>query len=67
MMEKTTQQVWASWAAKQTGDNFQAMLNAQTEDGKYQILANLLREENLRPAPLPKTFPPAAFRVVREA
>jgi hypothetical protein len=31
--------------AKQAGDNFPEMLNAQTEDRKYQILAQLLSPE----------------------
>jgi len=45
MSEKTKEQIWAEWVAKQRGGNFQEMLNAQTEDGKYQILAQLLSKE----------------------
>ena len=45
MQEKTRQQVWAGWVANQSGGNFQEMLNAQTEDRKYQILAELLSKE----------------------
>jgi hypothetical protein len=43
--EKTKEQIWADWMAKQAGDNFPEMLNAQTEDRKYQILAQLLSLE----------------------
>jgi len=32
MSEKTKEQIWADWVAKQGGDNFQDMLNAQSED-----------------------------------
>lgn len=45
MSEKTKEQIWAEWLARQRGGNFQEMLNAQTEDGKYQILAQLLSKE----------------------
>jgi hypothetical protein len=45
MSEKTKEQIWADWVAKQGGGNFQEMLNAQTEDGKYQTLARLLSKE----------------------
>jgi hypothetical protein len=45
MLEKTKEQIWADWVAKQSGGNFPEMLNAQTEDAKYQILAQLLSEE----------------------
>jgi len=45
MSEKTKEQIWAEWVAKQHGGNFQEMLNAQTEVGKYQILAQLLSKE----------------------
>jgi hypothetical protein len=53
MPEKSKVQIWADWVAKQTGDNFQEMLNAQTEDRKYQILAQLLslQLERLKIAP----------------
>ena len=52
MSEKSKEQIWAEWVARQRGGNFQEMLNAQTEDGKYQILAQLLSKEL---APLKKT------------
>ena len=42
MPEKTKEQVWATWISKQTDDHFQEMLDAQTEDRKYQVLAQLL-------------------------
>jgi hypothetical protein len=45
MLEKTREQIWADWVAKQSGGNFQEMLNAQTEDRKYQILTELLSKE----------------------
>jgi hypothetical protein len=45
MVEKTREQIWADWLAKQSSGNFQEMLNAQTEDGQYQILAKLLSRE----------------------
>jgi hypothetical protein len=45
MSEKTKEQKWADWLALQRGGNFQEMLNAQTEDGKYRILAQLLSKE----------------------
>jgi hypothetical protein len=45
MPEKTKEQIWADWVAKQGGGNFQEMLNAQAEDGKYQILTRLLSKE----------------------
>jgi hypothetical protein len=45
MLEKTKESIWADWVAKQDPGNFQEMLSAQTEDGKYQILAQLLSEE----------------------
>lgn len=53
MLEKTREQIWACWAAKQSGGNFQEMLNAQTEDRKYQILAELLSKDlgKLKKAP----------------
>jgi hypothetical protein len=52
--------------AKQHGDNFQEMLNAQTEDGQYQILAKLLRADRLTTAAVPITFPLAAHGAARE-
>jgi hypothetical protein len=45
MPEKTREQIWAGWVVKQSGGNFQEMLNAQTEDRKYQILTELLSKE----------------------
>ena len=45
MMNKTTDQVWADWVATQDVGHFQEMLNAETEDGKYKILAQLLSSE----------------------
>ncbi|HEX4027325.1 MAG TPA: hypothetical protein VHX18_06860 [Rhizomicrobium sp.] len=45
MLEKTKEQMWAGWLAKESAGNFQEMLNAQTEDSKYQILAQLLSQE----------------------
>ena len=42
MIEKTREHIWATWISKQTDDHFQEMLNAQTEDRKYQVLAQLL-------------------------
>jgi len=45
VLEKTREQIWADWVAVQSGGNFQEMLNAQTEDRKYQILAELLSKE----------------------
>jgi hypothetical protein len=44
MSEKTKEQIWADWVAKQGGGNFREMLNAQSEDGKYQTVARLLSE-----------------------
>jgi len=41
IMEKTKEQIWADWLAKQSS-NFQELLNAATEDEKYKILAQLL-------------------------
>jgi len=53
MTQKTKEQTWADWISKQTDDHFQEMLNAQTEDAKYQIIAPLLsrRLEKLKKAP----------------
>jgi hypothetical protein len=45
MSEKTNEQIWADWVAKQSDGNFQEMLDAQTEDAKYQILARRLSLE----------------------
>jgi hypothetical protein len=53
MPEKTKEQIRAGWLAKQSAGNCQEMLNAQTEDGKYQTLGELLSKERgqLRKAP----------------
>jgi hypothetical protein len=51
--EKSKEQIWEDWVAKQGGGNFQEMLNAQTEDRKYQILAQLLSLELGRPKIVP--------------
>jgi hypothetical protein len=45
MPEKTKEQIWGDWVAKQSGGNFQEMLNAQTEDAEYRTLAQLLSKE----------------------
>jgi len=45
MRQKTKEQIWADWIFKQTDGHFQEMLNAQTEDAKYQILTELLSKE----------------------
>jgi len=39
------EQRWADWVATQSIDHFQERLNAETEDGKYKILALLLSDE----------------------
>jgi hypothetical protein len=53
MMKKTKEQLWADWVATQDDGHFQERLNAETEDGKYQILAQLLsrRLEKLKKGP----------------
>jgi len=53
MMQKTKEQKWADWVATQDVGHFQERLNAETEDGKYEILAQLLsrRLEQLKKAP----------------
>ena len=45
MMNKTKEQIWADWVATQDRGHFQERLNAETEDGKYKILAQLLSSE----------------------
>jgi hypothetical protein len=45
MTDKTREQRWADWMAKQDMGQFQQRLNAETEDGKYKILAQLLSSE----------------------
>jgi hypothetical protein len=45
MTEKTKEQIWAEWVATQDIGHFQERLNAETEDGKHKILAQLLSSE----------------------
>ena len=45
MLEKTREQIWADWVARQRGGSFPEMLNAQQEDSKYQIRTQLLARE----------------------
>jgi hypothetical protein len=45
MTQKTREQTWADWVATQDDGHFQKRLTAETEDGKYQILAQLLSKE----------------------
>ena len=45
MTEKTKDQLWADWVATQDMDRLQERLNAETEDGKFKILAQLLSRE----------------------
>ncbi len=53
MMQKTKGQTWAEWVATQDVGHFQTRLTAETEDGKYQILSQLLSKElgKLKKAP----------------
>jgi hypothetical protein len=53
MTEKTKEQAWSDWVATQGIDHFQQRLNAETEDGRYLILAQLLSSEleELKKAP----------------
>jgi hypothetical protein len=53
MPDKTKEQRWADWVATQDIGHFQEKLNAETEDGKYKILAQLLSRElgKLKKAP----------------
>jgi len=53
MIEKTKEQVWSDWVGTQGVDHFQERLNAETEDGRYKILALLLSSEleKLKKAP----------------
>ena len=53
MTKKTKDQLWADWVATQDVGHFQERLNAETEDGKYKILAHLLsrRLEQLKKQP----------------
>jgi hypothetical protein len=45
MMEKTKEQAWSGWVATHGLDHFLERLNAETEQGKYIILAQLLSSE----------------------
>ena len=45
MLENIKEQQWADWVATQDDGHFQERLNAQTEDGKFEILAQLLSRE----------------------
>jgi hypothetical protein len=53
MAEKSKERLWANWMAMQNVCDFPEMLDAQTEDHKYKILAQLLsfELEKLRKAP----------------
>jgi hypothetical protein len=53
MTQKTKDQTWADWVATQDVGHFQNRLTAETEDGKYQILSQLLSKEmgRLKKAP----------------
>jgi len=65
MTNKTTDQVWADWVVTQDIGHFQELLNAETEDGQYKILAHLLAHEmeqlkqrrfsNSTPIPIPRS------------
>jgi hypothetical protein len=53
MTDKIKELMWADWVAAQSIGHFQERLNAETEDGKYKILAQLLSSElgKLKKAP----------------
>jgi hypothetical protein len=53
MTEKSKEQIWADRVATQDSGHFRERLNAETEDGKYKILAQLLSSElgKLKKAP----------------
>ena len=53
MLENLKEQQWADWVATQGDGHFQERLNVETEDGKFQILAQLLSKEmgRLKKAP----------------
>jgi hypothetical protein len=53
MAQNTKEQLWADWMATQDIGRFSEILNAQTEDSKYKILAQLLSNklEKLKKAP----------------
>jgi hypothetical protein len=68
MMSEGPSELHARWAVAQNMGRFQELLNEETEDGKYKILAQLLSHEMEQlkerrvssPAPLPN--PPSALR-----
>ena len=45
MMKMSLEELQAHWVAAQNIDRFQDLLDAETEDGKYKILARLLSLE----------------------
>jgi hypothetical protein len=45
VMDKVSAELHAKLVAAQNGGHFQELLNAETEDGKYEILAQLLLHE----------------------
>jgi hypothetical protein len=45
MMKETASQLHAKWVAAQNIGRFPQLLDAETEDGKYKILAQLLSHE----------------------
>jgi len=60
MMEKTPAELHAAQFIANCSDQFQEKMNAETEDGKYEILSALLAREfvKLRTKPLqPRLYP----------
>jgi len=53
MMQKTKDQTWADWVATQDAGHFQQKLTGETQDGRYQILSQLLSKDlaKLKKAP----------------
>ena len=53
MTQKTKDQTWADWVATKDVGHFQKRLTAETEDGKFEILSQLLSKElgKLKKAP----------------
>jgi hypothetical protein len=47
MTEKSKEQIWADRVATQDSGHFRERLNAEKEDGKYKILAQLLRTRKI--------------------
>ena len=45
MTEKVKEKAWSDWVATRGVEHFQERLDAETEDGKYKILAQLLAGE----------------------